>query len=141
MPKIFRSKHNNKQGSKNNPIVIDIVDYCCICEEQEADFPGPNCKHTPKCCADCIAKWFAKSFHCPYCRAHLIPQIDIVASNTRFVLGIKVPANCPLPDNINTIQSVASKKRQIKLAVKEFWWRVKEEAEIEYNKFDNQIEN
>ena len=130
-----------KEGSIFQPILIDI-DYCCICEEREANFTGPNCYHTPKCCQSCIAKWFETSFNCPYCRKNLITSdIAIQVPYSRKVLGIKVPAHCKLPDCINQIPSIASRKEKIYQAVLEFNWLMEQRHEVEYKQFDNQIEN
>ena len=128
-----------KEGSIHQPILIDI-DYCCICEEREPDFIGPNCTHIAKCCKKCIATWFKQSFNCPYCRKHLIPTIELQVPYSRKVLGIKVPAHCKLPDCINSIPGVESKKKKIRKTVKEYLWLLKQRAEFECSQFDNQLD-
>ena len=128
----------SEEGSKDNPILIDIesdIDYCCICELKEPNHTGPNCLHTPKCCKGCVNNWIKRSLTCPYCRAKLHLDIELQVPHSRVELGIKIPAFCTLPPEVNWAPSLPQKKRAIKLAVKDFLWIEKERAKIEFNRF------
>ena len=129
------SSSMSEEGSKDNPILIDIdIDYCCVCESKQANFVGPNCFHTPKCCNHCISIWSKKSPTCPYCRGDLHIKIELQVPHPRVELGIWIPANCKLPERINCLPSIARKKREIRIAIKDHLWLEKERAELNYQR-------